>query len=72
MAEINVHWNGELPNNINMCWECPVCGSQVGQANSDTAICTILPPTCQLAHAPTEMEQRTAERWGRQFEEDES
>jgi hypothetical protein len=57
---------------LDYCWECPKCGAQIGQVSADAGMDFILsPPTCtSWAHLdePTEMEQRSAERWGRQWE----
>jgi hypothetical protein len=51
---------------LDYLWECPKCGAQLGQPTASSA--TFGPPTCSLMHEPTEMEQRSASRWMRQFE----
>ena len=46
---------------LNQVWECPKCGTQF--AMGDPA--RLHPPTCQMGHAPTEMEQKKPEAFGK-------
>lgn len=51
-------------------WECPRCHSQIGQVPPEYGV-TFGPPTCTHWTHPDEaieMEQRNAERFGRQWE----
>lgn len=42
-------------------WECPVCHIQVGMGQP----ARMHPPTCGLGHEPRELEQISADRFGR-------
>lgn len=49
-----------------MVWECPACGSQLAQMEGGRWHL----PRCWLGHASTEMEQRLASRWMRQYDDE--
>lgn len=66
---MGIEFSDKIPP-LKFVWECPKCGAQMGQAEQSDVV--LHPPFCGLAHERTEMEQRSAERWMRQYEDDAS